>query len=152
MKIKGKWNKKTANKKADLSKIKTKTMMDLYMVMKNNPKTKKEKDAVKKLFDELKKRGELPQVKWPDPLREDTTKITKEKLKELVEVKLADSLSGKDIIAKMKKDAKFKWQDFIGKKGMEAISKKGKWTYKELDQLLPDYVPGQEISGLFKGE
>jgi hypothetical protein len=91
--------------------------------------------------------------------REDIMKITKERLKEIVreeltelnEVKSTDSLSGKDIVAKMKQ-SKFKWQDFIGKKGIEAISKKGKWTSKELDQLLPDYVPGQEISGLFEGE
>ena len=61
----GKWDQATANKKADLSKIRTKTMMDLYMVMKNNPKTKKEKDAVQKLFDELKKRGELKHIKSP---------------------------------------------------------------------------------------
>ena len=61
----GKWDQATANKKADLSKIRTKTMMDLYMVMKHNPKTKKEKDAVQKLFDELKKRGELKHIKSP---------------------------------------------------------------------------------------
>ena len=61
----GKWNQATANKVADLSKIRTKTMMDLYMVMKNNPKTKKEKAAVQKLFDALKKRGELKHIKSP---------------------------------------------------------------------------------------
>jgi restriction endonuclease Mrr len=139
----------TEAKKADLSKFTTKTLRDLYAVLDGKASTPKEKASVEQLRAELVKRKVIK--------KEDTVKITKERLKEivreeLVEVKLADSLSSKDILAKMKKDAKFKWQQYIGTKGMEAISKKKTWSYKELDNLLPDYVPGNEIGGLFKGE
>ena len=95
---------------------------------------------------------------------ENFMKITKSRLKEIIREELAeekkafrwptphkdsDRLTGKDIIAKMKK-SKFKWPDFISKKGMEVISKKKDWSYKELDNLLPDYVPGNEIMMLWE--
>ena len=38
---------------------------------------------------------------------------------------------------------------FFGKKALSAIAKKSKLTAKQLDAMLPDYIPGNLIHGLF---
>ena len=143
MKIKGKWNKKTANKKADLSKIKTKTMMDLYMVMKNNPKTKKEKDAVKKLFDELKKRGELPGVKWPDPLREESVNETKD-------VKVGDEVlfngKYKGLVKQIHTRGKLKGMVDVIKKGRSSVTTVDASSVKKVNESVDEAAKKADLS------
>jgi len=116
----GKWNQATANKVADLSKIRTKTMMDLYMVMKNNPKTKKEKDAVQKLFDELKKRGELKHIKSPMDESDEVNEEMHDCIQDYMEV------HGLSYSEAMKKCRGSVWDEKGGKRG-----KRGKRMRRE---------------------
>ena len=116
----GKWNQATANKVADLSKIRTKTMMDLYMVLKNNPKTKKEKDAVQKLFDELKKRGELKHIKSPMEESDEVNEEMHDCIQDYMEV------HGLSYSEAMKKCRGSVWDEKGGKRG-----KRGKRMRRE---------------------
>ena len=85
-------------------------------------------------------------------------KISKDRIKEIVREELAElrnvteaetSLSGKEVANKIKNSKDKGHKMFFGKKSLAAIAKKSKWTAKELDQELPDFIPGNLIHGLF---
>ena len=82
-------------------------------------------------------------------------KITKDRIKEIVREELRNviesenSLSGKEVASKIKNSKDKGHKMFFGKKTIDAIAKKSKWTAKELDNELPDFIPGNLIHGLF---
>ena len=91
--------------------------------------------------------------------KEDTTmKITKSRLKEIIREELVEfksfpksskALKGKDIVSRIKKSTDKGYKTFFGKKTLDTIAKKSKLTAKELDELLPDSVPGNLIYNLW---
>ena len=84
-------------------------------------------------------------------------KITKNRIKEIIREELVElrniseetTLTGKEVAAKIKNSKDKGHKMFFGPKAITAIAKKGKWTAKELDQELPDFIPGNLIHGLF---
>jgi hypothetical protein len=82
-------------------------------------------------------------------------KISKEHLKQIVREELKSlsekeiSLSGKEVANRIKNSKDKNHKMFFGKKALSAIAKKSKLTAKELDHMLPDYIPGNLIHGLF---
>jgi hypothetical protein len=84
-------------------------------------------------------------------------KITKSRFKEIVREELSElrniseeaTLTGKEVADKIKNSKDKGHKMFFGKKSLAAIAKKSKWTAKELDQELPDFIPGNLIHGLF---
>ena len=82
-------------------------------------------------------------------------KISKEHLKQIVREELKNlsekeiSLSGKEVANRIKNSKDKNHKMFFGKKALSAIAKKSKLTAKELDHMLPDYIPGNLIHGLF---
>ena len=87
-------------------------------------------------------------------------KITKEQLKEIIREELNEMrphvskhLPGKSIIQSMR-DSDFEWEDYLGKSGLKEIekqlSKMKKVTPQQFDQMLPGYIPGNEVYGVFK--
>jgi len=85
-------------------------------------------------------------------------KISKDRIKQIVREELAElrnvteaetSLSGKEVANKIKNSKDKGHKMFFGKKTIDAIAKKSKWTAKELDNELPDFIPGNLIHGLF---
>ena len=84
-------------------------------------------------------------------------KITKNRFKEIIREELVElrniseetTLTGKEVAAKIKNSKDKGHKMFFGPKAITAIAKKGKWTAKELDQELPDFIPGNLIHGLF---
>ena len=84
-------------------------------------------------------------------------KITKQRIKEIVREELAElrniseekTLTGKEVADKIKNSKDKGHKMFFGKKTIDAIAKKSKWTAKELDNELPDFIPGNLIHGLF---
>tara|TARA_Y100001933_G_scaffold250950_1_gene287868 strand:- start:845 stop:1405 length:561 start_codon:yes stop_codon:yes gene_type:complete len=84
-------------------------------------------------------------------------KITKNRIKEIVREELAElrniseetTLTGKEVADKIKNSKDKGHKMFFGKKALTAIAKQGKLTAKKLDQMLPDYIPGNLIHGLF---
>ena len=85
-------------------------------------------------------------------------KISKEQLKQIVREELKNlsekeiSLSGKEVANRIKNSKDKNHKLFFGKKALEAIAKKSKLTAKELDHMLPDYIPGNLIYDLFKDD
>lgn len=85
-------------------------------------------------------------------------KITKSRLKEIIREELVEfksfpksskALKGKDIVWRIKNSHEKGYKDFFRKKTLDAIAKKGKLTAKQLDQMLPDSVPGNLIYNLW---
>ena len=85
-------------------------------------------------------------------------KISKTRLKEIVREELAEfksfpksskALPGKDVVWRIKNSPDKRYKDFFGKKALDAIAKISKLTAKDLDELLPDYVPGDLIYNLW---
>ena len=74
-------------------------------------------------------------------------KISKDRLKQIVREELKNlsekevSLSGKEVANRIKNSKDKNHKMFFGKKALEAIAKKSKLTAKELDHMLPDYIP-----------
>ena len=79
--------------------------------------------------------------------KEQLKQIVREELKNLSEKEV--SLSGKEVAHRIKNSKDKNHKMFFGKKALEAIAKKSKLTAKELDHMLPDYIPGNLIHGLF---
>ena len=82
-------------------------------------------------------------------------KISKQRIIEIVREELSDllesenSLTGKEVADKIKNSKDKGHKMFFGKKALSAIAKKSKLTAKQLDAMLPDYIPGNLIHGLF---
>lgn len=84
-------------------------------------------------------------------------KITKNRIKEIVREELSDlrniseetTLTGKEVADKIKNSKDKGHKMFFGKKALTAIAKKSKLTAKQLDHMLPDFIPGNLIHGLF---
>ena len=84
-------------------------------------------------------------------------KITKNRLKQIVGEELSDlrniseetTLTGKEVADKIKNSKDKGHKMFFGKKALTAIAKKSKLTAKQLDAMLPDFIPGNLIHGLF---
>ena len=84
-------------------------------------------------------------------------KITKNRIKEIVRGELSDlrniseetTLTGKEVADKIKNSKDKGHKMFFGKKALIAIAKKDKLTAKQLDAMLPDFIPGNLIHGLF---
>ena len=85
-------------------------------------------------------------------------KISKEQLKQIVREELKNlsekeiSLSGDEVAKRIKNSKDKNHKLFFGKKALFAIAKKKKLTAKELDHMLPDYIPGNLIYDLFKDD
>ena len=79
--------------------------------------------------------------------KEHLKRIVREELKSLSEKEI--SLSGKEVANRIKNSKDKNHKMFFGKKALSAIAKKSKLTAKELDHMLPDYIPGNLIHGLF---
>ena len=142
-------------KKADLGKFTTKALRDLYAVLDGKASTPKEKAAVAQLRAELVKRKVIK--------KEDTVKITKERLKEIVREELQTltegpdgrnrkykTLTGKEAIARIKasKDKNMKY--WYPQNRRKEIERMRKVTPKDLEDMLPDSYPGSAIYGLWK--
>ena len=137
-------------KNANLSKFTTKILRDLYAVLDGKANTPKEKASLAQLRAELVKRKVIK--------KEDIMKITKQQLKEIIREELLEfksfpksskALKGKDIVSRIKKSTDKGYKTFFGKKTLDTIAKKSKLTAKELDELLPDSVPGNLIYNLW---
>lgn len=84
-------------------------------------------------------------------------KITKNRIKEIVREELVElrniseeaTLTGKEVADKIKNSKDKGHKMFFGKKALTAIAKQGKLTAKKLDAMLPDFIPGNLIHGLF---
>jgi hypothetical protein len=52
------------------------------------------------------------------------------------------------------KDSDFEWEDYLGKGGMKELEKQlkkmKKVTPTQFDQMVPGFVPGNEVYGVFK--
>ena len=85
-------------------------------------------------------------------------KISKEQLKQIVREELKNlsekeiSLSGDEVAKRIKNSKDKNHKLFFGKKALFAIAKEKKLTAKELDHMLPDYIPGNLIYDLFKDD
>jgi|ETNvirnome_2_300_1030623.scaffolds.fasta_scaffold41965_2 hypothetical protein len=76
-------------------------------------------------------------------------KIKRSELKEIIREVLEEAVSNekvdaREVAAKMKAN-----KDWFGPKFVAAVAKRGKVSHADLEEMLPDFIPGRVIASLF---